>query len=61
MTFMISLFHRVHTFLLSIWQVSCSLATGSSLEEKSSISPKAERHVFSLVGIIDTLEHRVIE
>ena len=33
----------------------------SLLEEKSSLSAKAEKHVFCLVLIIDTLEHRVVE
>jgi hypothetical protein len=34
--------------LLSIWQVSCPLEAGPSLEEKSSMSAKAERHVLCL-------------
>ena len=33
----------------------------SLLEEKSSLSAKAEKHVLCLVVIIDTLEHRVVE
>jgi len=33
----------------------------SHLEEKSSLSAKAEKHVLCLVLIIDTLEHRVVE
>ena len=33
----------------------------SLLEEKSSLSAKAEKHVLCLLLIIDTLEHRVIE
>ena len=33
----------------------------SLLEEKSSLSAKAEKHVLCLVLIIDTLEHRVVE
>ncbi len=48
-------------FLLSVWRLSCSLAAGSSLEEKSSLPATAARHVLCLVLIIDAPSHRVVE
>src|SRR5713101_909812 len=38
-------------YLMSVWQVPCSLTTGSSLEEKSSMSAKAEKNGLCLVVI----------
>jgi hypothetical protein len=51
----------LYFFLLSVWRLSCSLKAGSSLEEKSSMSAKAEKNGLCLVVIIDALEHRVVE
>src|SRR5207302_10030812 len=47
--------NRLYSMSLSFgyWQVSCALTTGSSLEEKSSMSAQAERHVLCLESIID--------
>src|SRR5215470_4452855 len=51
----------LYFFMLSAWCLSCSLTAGSSLEEKSSLPPKAASHDLYLVVIIDAPSPRVVE